>query len=108
MKTKRIPQDLQIWIDARKKYHLGHEHIQMARELGMNPKKFGKLANHRQEPWKLPLPQFIEHIYFKHFGKTQPDRVLSIEQRATEIEQKKRARRERKVALRQMNTSTSP
>ena len=22
----------------------------------MNPKKFGKLANHRQEPWKRPLP----------------------------------------------------
>jgi len=25
----------------------------MARELGLNPKKFGKLANYRQEPWKL-------------------------------------------------------
>ena len=31
----------------------------MARELGLNPKKFGGLANHRQEPWKLPLPEFI-------------------------------------------------
>jgi hypothetical protein len=108
MKTKRIPQDLQIWLDARKKYRLGHDHIQMARELGMNPKKFGKLANHRPEPWKLPLPQFIEHIYFKHFGKARPDRVLSIEQRASEIEQKNRARRERKEALRQMKTSTLP
>jgi len=30
----------------------------MARELGMNPKKFGGLANHDQESWKSPLPQF--------------------------------------------------
>jgi hypothetical protein len=70
----------------------------MARELGMNPKKFGKLANHRQERWKLPLPQFIEYIYFKHFGRVQPVRVISIEERAKEIERKKRERKERKAA----------
>lgn len=47
-------------------------HVQMARELGMNPNKLGKLANHRQEPWKLPLPDFIARIYIKQFGK-MPD-----------------------------------
>jgi hypothetical protein len=26
----------------------------MARELGLHPKQCGGLANHRQEPWKLP------------------------------------------------------
>ena len=31
----------------------------MARELGMNPKKLDKLDNHRQEPWKALLPQFM-------------------------------------------------
>jgi hypothetical protein len=41
----------------------------MALELGMNPKKFGSLANHKQEPWKAPLPVFIESIYFKRFKK---------------------------------------
>jgi hypothetical protein len=51
----------------------------MARELGLNPKKFGSLANHRQEPWKAPLPEFIEKIYFKRFGKTQPDNIRPIE-----------------------------
>ncbi len=49
----RIPAILQPWIDARKRFHLSHAQIQMARELGLNPKKFGKLANYRQEPWKL-------------------------------------------------------
>lgn len=75
----KIPEKLQAWIDARKKYHLSHAHIQMARELGLNPRKFGKLANHRQEPWKAPLPVFIEDIYFKRFKKRRPDNIKSIE-----------------------------
>ena len=74
--------NLQVWIEARKRHHLTHTQVQMARELGMNPQKLGKLDNHRQEKWKAPLPVFIERLYFKHFGKTQPDRVLSIEERA--------------------------
>jgi hypothetical protein len=64
-KKKRIPEKYQIWIEARKRYRLSDLHIQMARELGMNPKKFGKLANEKQEPWKAPLPTFIEDIYLK-------------------------------------------
>ncbi|MFH0924317.1 MAG: hypothetical protein V1872_01575 [bacterium] len=51
------------WIEAKKKFYLSDMHIQMARELGMNPKKFGGLANHKQERWKLPLPEFIEELY---------------------------------------------
>ncbi|MBU4483827.1 hypothetical protein KKA47_00220, partial [bacterium] len=73
---------LKVWIDARQRFHLSHAHVQMARELGMNPKKFGKLANHKQQPWKAPLPEFIESLYLKRFNKVRPDRVLSIEERA--------------------------
>lgn len=92
----RIPANLQLWIDARKRFHLSHAQVQMARELGLNPKKFGSLANHKQEPWKLPLPQYIENIYFKHFGKEMPETVTSIEDRARQIAAKKLARREAK------------
>ena len=53
----------------------------MARELAMNPKKLGKIDNHRQQPWKLPLPEFIENLYWKRFGKERPDVVLSIEEK---------------------------
>ena len=79
-KKNFFPKKLKPWLEARKKYKLSHAQIQMARELGMNPKKFGSLANHKQEPWKLPLPQFIEKIYFKHFKKRAPENVRSIEQ----------------------------
>ena len=61
----------------------------MARELGLNPRKLGKLDNHRQEPWKLPLPAFIEQLYRKRFGKERPDVVLTLEDRARLREQKK-------------------
>jgi hypothetical protein len=90
-------QDLQRWIDARKRFHLSHAHVQMARELGMNPRKLGGLANHDQEPWKAPLPIFIERIYEKRFGKAKPDRVLSIEDRVREIAAKKAKKRERRA-----------
>jgi hypothetical protein len=79
----------------------------MARELGMNPKKFGGLANHRQERWKLPLPEFIEHIFSKSFGKSAPDQVVSIEQLVKERERKKREKRERKAAEASTNISSN-
>jgi hypothetical protein len=81
--------NLQVWIEARKRHHPTHAQVQMARELGMNPQKLGKIDNHRQEKWKAPLPEFIERLYFKRFGKSQPDRVLSTEERAKEIDQRR-------------------
>ncbi len=64
------------WIEAKKKFHLSDTHIQMARELGMNPQKFGSLANHKQEKWKAPLPAFIEELYFKRFKKEKPEVII--------------------------------
>lgn len=74
-----IPYRLKPWIDARQRWNLSHMHVQMARELGMNPKEFGKIANHRQERWKRPLPEFIVHLYIKRFGR-MPDVVRTIEE----------------------------
>lgn len=96
MGRTRIPQGLQLWIDARKRHNLSHAQVQMARELGMNPKKLGKLDNADQERWKVPLPQFIEYLYERRFGKVRPDVVQSIEERARMLAQKKAARRERR------------
>ena len=96
-KKKKIPVKDQIWIDARKRFRLSDVHIQMARELGLNPKKFGKLANHKQEPWKLPLPYFIEELYFKRFKKERPEVVKSIEQIVKERNQKRKDRKRRKA-----------
>jgi hypothetical protein len=100
-KQKKLNHKLQAWIDARRRHHLSHAQVQMARELGMNPRKLGKLDNHKQEPWKIPLRQFIEHLYFKRFGKERPDVVLSIEEQVRVAEEKKAHRRQAKLLRRQ-------
>jgi hypothetical protein len=92
-KKNKIPDKYQIWIDVRERYHLSDVHIQMARELGLNPKKFGKISNERQEPWKKPLPLFIEDIYLKHFGRDRPSDVKSIEDAFRAKEKRKEERR---------------
>jgi hypothetical protein len=100
-KKKKPNQKMQAWIDARKRRRLSHAQVQMARELGMNPSKLGKLDNHDQEPWKMPLREYIEHLYFKRFGKKRPEVVLSIEEKVRLNDAKKARRREAKMKARQ-------
>ena len=104
-KKKNIPEKDQVWIDVRKRYRLSDVHIQMARELGMNPKKFGKIANEKQEPWKKPLPAFIEDIYLKRFGRDRPADVKSIEEVFRAKEKKKEEQRKRKELQKEADSS---
>ena len=92
-----IPNKLKPWIEARKKFHLTHSQIQMARELGLNPKKLGSMANHKQEQWKLPLHEYIEHLYQKRFKKTAPDISKSLE--AVDHEKRKRKQQKKVPAM---------
>ncbi len=95
-KQKQLSPKYQVWVDARKRHKLSHAHIQMARELGMNPKNFGNLDNHKQEPWKALLPIFIEDLYYKRFGKDRPENVRSIEQVVKDKKKKQLGRKQRK------------
>jgi hypothetical protein len=79
-KKIHMPQKLAVWIEARKRFRLSHAHIQMARELGMNPKRLGK----------------IEHLYYKRFGRYRPESVRSIEQLVKDRNKKKEERKKRK------------
>jgi len=79
MSKKTTPQKLLPWLEAKQRHRLTDEQVQMARELGMNPKKLGKLDNHKQEPWKLPLPQFIENRYQKQFKRLHPKQVVVLD-----------------------------
>ena len=101
----KIPEEYLKWIDARKRSRLSHAQIQLARELGMNPRKFGGLANHKQEPWKLPLPDFIEQLYYKRVKKDQPETVRSIEQMVKDQNRQKEERKARKRTKESQQTS---
>ena len=103
-----LPDKLQAWVVARKRHRLSHAHVQMARELGMNPKKLGGLDNHKQEPWKAPLPQFIEDLYSKRFGRERPEVVESVEEHARRLERKKAERKAAKAARRAQQADREP
>lgn len=53
---RALPPALQAWVEARSRHRLSHAHVQMARELGLNPRKLGSIANHDQEPWRHRWP----------------------------------------------------
>ena len=95
--TKAI---LEKWMVAQKRHRLSDKQVQMARELGLNPDKLGKIDNHRQESWKAPLPQFIESIYFKRFKREEPETVKPLKQIMAEMEAKKKLQKEKKVSIR--------
>jgi len=107
-KKSSVPAHLQLWIEARRKFRLSHAHVQMAFELGLNPKKLGKLDNHHQQPWKLPLPDFIVKLYRKRCGKERPDTVRSIEEMAAAKRAKALAKKARKAMRRQTPDSSGP
>lgn len=82
MKSKQYSPNVQAWIksrdqawtEARKNFRLSEAHVQMAKELGLNPKKFGKIGNSKQGSWKMPLPDFIEYLHEKRFSKLYKDK----------------------------------
>ena len=65
----------------------------------MNPKKLGRLANERQEPWKVPLKEFISNCYHKSYGRALPEHVLSIEELAKDVQKRRELKKAKKVAL---------
>lgn len=95
---ERFPPQFQMWIDARRRHRLSHAQVQMARELGLNPRKLGQLDNHHEEPWKTPLPQFIEELYLKRFGRERPAMAVPIEEQARQARRKKADRQATKAA----------
>ena len=102
--TKAI---LEKWMVAQKRHRLSDKQIQMARELGLNPDKLGKIDNHRQESWKAPLPQFIESIYFKRFKREEPETVKPLKQIMAEMEAKKKLQKEKKEERRKQRALSS-
>lgn len=102
--TKAI---LEKWMVAQKRHRLSDKQVQMARELELNPDKLGKIDKHKQEPWKAPLPQFIEHIYFKRFKREEPETVKPLKQILKEMEIKQKLQKEKKEERRKQRALSS-
>jgi hypothetical protein len=68
MAKKRRTHDEEAWTNATKICRLEVRQVEMARALGMNPRKLPGLRPSPQERWKLPVGEFIEQRYRKRFG----------------------------------------
>ncbi len=69
MAKKRRGHDEEAWRHAKAVCRLKTQQVEMARALGMNPKKLPRLRPTAQERWKLPVGAFIEERYRKRFGQ---------------------------------------
>jgi hypothetical protein len=68
MSSKGQSQREEAWRNAKKICRLSRRQVEMARSLGMNPKKLPGLRPSPQQRWKLPVGEFIEACYWKRFG----------------------------------------
>jgi SOS-response transcriptional repressor LexA len=81
-KKTRIPHKFLPWIEARKKHRLTHVQTQMARELGMNPKRLLATAQAEGKHKTTPLSEWIATAYAKRFGRQEPSQPMTIEEMA--------------------------
>lgn len=91
---------IQDWMVAQKRHHLSDIQVQMARELGFKPDSLRKIDNHKQEPWKTPLPQHIENLYEERFKRENPAVIKSLKQQLKEDEIKRKSKKKARDAKR--------
>jgi hypothetical protein len=68
MANKPRAHDEEAWTNAKKICQLTARQVEMARALGMNPRKLPGLRPGPQQHWQLPVGEFIEERYWKRFG----------------------------------------
>lgn len=91
---------IEEWMVTQKRHHLSDVQVQMARELGFKPDSLRKIDNHKQEPWKTPLPQYIENLYEKQFKREKPEIVKSLQQQLQDDAARREAKKKTKNARR--------
>ena len=73
MANKRRAHDDEAWTHVKRVCRLNARQVEMARALGMNPRKLPGLRPSPQQRWKLPVGEFIEERYRKRFGSDTRD-----------------------------------
>jgi hypothetical protein len=73
MATRHRAHDEDAWRNAKQVCRLNERQVEMARALGMNPRKLPGLRPSPQQRWKLPVGEFIVECYRKRFGGDRLD-----------------------------------
>ncbi len=61
----------ELWLEAKRRCKLNDEEIQMAKEMGLNPKSLLKNIPNKNEQWKEPVKIWIRNMYVDRFGRTE-------------------------------------
>ncbi len=64
------------WAEAKKKCRLNEETIQMAKEMGLNPRSLIKNIPSKTQKWKSPVHVWIREMYQKRQEKTLKKKAL--------------------------------
>jgi hypothetical protein len=99
--VKKASDELQRWVVAKRQCGLSDAHVQMARELEVNPKRLTRRSG-AAGLTGVPLAQHIEELYLRRFKRTIPDPVVSLRQLLRETLARERTEaRERRRRKRQ-------
>ena len=53
----------QLWAEAKRRCHLSNEALEMAKEMGLNPKSLIKNIPSPKQQWKAPVEVWIRDMY---------------------------------------------
>jgi hypothetical protein len=99
---KETADQLQTWMKAKRRCRLTDAHVQMARELRMNPQRLTESMSNMRELTQAPVAQRIESLYLKRFKRPQPDSIPPLRQLLHDARVRKRDEaRERRLRKRQ-------
>jgi hypothetical protein len=88
---KETAEQLQEWVRVKRQCGLSDAHVQMARGLGMNPKRLTATAGRMAGSSPVPLAQRIEDLYLRRFKRTVPDPVVPLRQLLHDARARERA-----------------
>ena len=72
------------WAEAKKKCRLNADTIQMAREMGLNPRSLIKNIPNKSQQWKAPVSVWIQDMYEERKLKSMKKKVAKAAQKTDE------------------------
>ncbi|MEA1960514.1 MAG: hypothetical protein U9N81_04360 [Bacillota bacterium] len=66
----------QLWAEAKRKCRLSEEALNMAKEMGLNPKSLIKNIPSPKEQWKAPVEDWVRDMYDDRREKARAKAIM--------------------------------
>lgn len=98
MKKRSELAALEAWIAVADRLSLADVHIQMARELALEPEELVVLGKRSPEDGRAPLHAYLRILYERRFKRSRPERVKPLREALAAVRAKAEARRAERAA----------